>query len=130
MRASRHGWILLAVLALIGCAAHQTEPVVTIVYHDLDLASSQDRHILQERVARAALALCEREAEQRQLGPSFNRFNPSWCLRPTRKSIEKQLPRRSSDVSEIARLRHFRGRGCPPPSGQIDAIAGSTAWRC
>lgn len=92
MRALRHGWVLPAVLTFASCAgADRTEPVMTVVYRDLDLASAHDRQTLDERVARATHALCEREAEERQLGPAFNRFNRLWCIEPTRKSIVRAL---------------------------------------
>ncbi|HWT42629.1 MAG TPA: UrcA family protein [Sphingopyxis sp.] len=106
MRDSRHGWALLLCLILAGCAAQQTQPLAVISYRDLDLASPRDQKILRERIDRVVVALCEQEAEERQLGQGFNRFDPGWCVRPTRKSIERALPRAAGRLSDISISAH------------------------
>lgn len=102
MRDSRRWWALLPSLILAGCAAQQAQPLTVISYRDLDLASPRDQKILRERIDRVAVALCGQEAEERQLAQGFNRFYPGWCIRPTRKSIERAPPRAAGRLSDIS----------------------------
>lgn len=97
MRDSRRGWALPLCLILAGCATQQAQPLAVISYRDLDLASPRDREILRERINRVAVALCEQEAQERRLGQGFNRVDPGWCVWPTRKSIERTLPRAAGE---------------------------------
>ncbi len=94
MRYMRPAFILALSSAVAGsaCAASPTRPAAAIAYRDLDMQSPEQRRILNDRIDKVALELCRKEAEARRLGEHFNRFNPGWCVRPTRKSIAASLP--------------------------------------
>jgi UrcA family protein len=83
---------MAAASAASACAATPARPAAVIAYRDLDLRSPEDRQRLSDRIDKVANELCRKEAEDRQLGEHFNRFNPTWCVRPTRKSIAASLP--------------------------------------
>jgi len=83
---------LCAAFAASACAASPARPAAVIAYQDLDLSSPEERRVLGARIDRVALELCRKEADERQLGEHFNRFNPGWCVRPTRKAIAASLP--------------------------------------
>lgn len=83
---------LCGALAASACTASPARPAAVIAYHDLDLGSPEERRVLGARIDGVALELCRQEAEERQLGEHFNRFNPGWCVRPTRKAIAASLP--------------------------------------
>ncbi|MBE1527117.1 UrcA family protein [Sphingopyxis sp. OAS728] len=78
--------------AASACAATPARPAAVIAYRDLDLRSPEDRQRLNDRIDKVANELCRKEAEDRQLGEHFNRFNPGWCVKPTRKAIAATLP--------------------------------------
>lgn len=101
MRYSRRGWALLLCLILADCAAQQAQPLAVISYRDLDLASPRDQEILRERIDRVTIALCEQEAEERQLGQRFNRFDPGWCVRPASRSSGPCLARRVGSATSL-----------------------------
>jgi len=83
---------LSCAFAASACAASPTPPVAVIAYKDLDLRSPDQRRILSARIDEVVVRLCRKEADERRLGEHFNRFNPAWCMRPTRKSVTASLP--------------------------------------
>lgn len=89
---------MAAASAASACAATPARPAAVISYGDLDLRSPEGRQQLNDRIDKAANELCRKEAEDRQLGEHFNRFNPGWCVKPTRNAIVAAL---SADAPKI-----------------------------
>lgn len=109
MRVSRHGVLLLNVIAIAGCASQDVEPPqATIRFGDLTLTRGGDAALLRTRIDQAVTKLCNSEADARGLPREFNLYHPDRCLLPMRANIMRRLP------AEVrAALRDHRARSKP-----------------